>query len=110
MLNVRLLVRRFHLRLMTFMPFGHVRRPPPALLISVDAAASLDVYWYRKMGRMAPDLVNLVSQLTAEEQSAVREYIEFLKERKSKLPQTPFSAALDEFIAAHPELLRRLAQ
>ena len=59
---------------------------------------------------MAPDLANLVSQLTAEEQSAVREYIEFLKERKAKLPQTTFSAALDEFIAAHPELLRRLAQ
>jgi len=81
-----------------------------SLLISVDEAASLDVYWYLKMGRMAPDLANLVSQLTAEEQSAVREYIEFLKERKAKLPQTTFSAALDEFIAAHPELLRRLAQ
>jgi len=30
-LNLYLLVRRFHLRLMTFMPFGHVWRPPPAL-------------------------------------------------------------------------------
>jgi hypothetical protein len=83
---------------------------PLSLLISVDAAASLDVYWYRKMGGMASDLANLVSELSAEEQSAVREYIEFLRERKTKLPQTPFSAALDEFIAAHPELLRRLAQ
>jgi hypothetical protein len=54
--------------------------------------------------------VDLVSQLTAEEQSAVGEYIEFLRERKAKLPQTPFSAALDEFIAAHPELLGRLVQ
>jgi len=90
--------------------FRSFLRQLPSPLISVDAAASLDVYWYRKMGRMASDLVSLVSQLTAEEQSAVREYIEFLRERKAKLPQTPFSVALDEFIAAHPELLRRLAQ
>ena len=62
------------------------------------------------MGLMAPDLVNLISELTAEEQSAMREYIEFLRGRNVKLPQTPFSAALDEFIAPHPELLRRLTQ
>ena len=55
-------------------------------------------------------LIDLISQLSPEEQSAVREYIEFLRERKAKLPQKPFSAALDEFIAEHPELLRRLAQ
>jgi hypothetical protein len=60
---------------------------------------------------MTPEgLVDLVSQLSPEEQSAVREYIEFLRERKAKSPQTPFLAALDEFIATHSELLRRLAQ
>jgi hypothetical protein len=55
-------------------------------------------------------LVDLVSQLSPEEESAVREYIEFLRERKAKSPQAPFRAALDEFIATHSELLRRLAQ
>jgi hypothetical protein len=55
-------------------------------------------------------LADLVSQLSPEEQSAVREYIEFLRERKAKSPQAPFLAALDEFIATHSELLRRLAQ
>jgi hypothetical protein len=55
-------------------------------------------------------LAELVSQLSPEEQSAVREYIEFLRERRAKSPQGPFLAALDEFIATHSELLRRLAQ
>jgi hypothetical protein len=40
----------------------------------------------------------------------VKEFITFLKERNGKLPKTSFQAAIDEFIAAHPELLRRLAQ
>jgi hypothetical protein len=40
----------------------------------------------------------------------VKEFITFLKERNGKLPQTSFQAAIDEFIGAHPELLRRLAQ
>jgi hypothetical protein len=60
---------------------------------------------------MEPEvLTQLVSQLSAEEQSAVKEFITFLKERRAKQPQTAFLAAIDEFIAAHPELLRRLAQ
>jgi hypothetical protein len=58
----------------------------------------------------AEDLGHLVSQLSAEEQSAVREFITYLKKRDGKLPETSFQAAIDEFIAAHPELLRRLAQ
>jgi hypothetical protein len=58
----------------------------------------------------AEDLGQLVSQLSPEEQSAVRDFITFLKERNGKLPETSFQAAIDEFIAAHPELLRRLAQ
>ncbi|MBZ5515626.1 MAG: hypothetical protein LAN62_12455 [Acidobacteriia bacterium] len=56
------------------------------------------------------DLNELVSQLSAEEQSAVKEFITFLKDRNGKLAQTAFQAAIDEFIAAHPELLRRLSQ
>ncbi len=56
------------------------------------------------------NLAELVSQLSPEEQSAVEAFIAFLRERKGKSPETPFLAALDEFIAAHPELLRRLAQ
>jgi len=61
--------------------------------------------------RMKPEgLSQLVSELSPAEQSAVKEFITFLKERNGKLPKTSFQAAIDEFIAAHPELLRRLAQ
>ncbi len=56
------------------------------------------------------NLTQLVSQLSPEEQSAVREFITYLKERHGNQPETDFRAAMDEFIAAHPELLRRLAQ
>jgi hypothetical protein len=60
---------------------------------------------------MSPaDLSQLVSELSAEERSAVERFISFLKERNGKLPEASFQAAIDEFIAAHPELLRRLAQ
>ena len=60
---------------------------------------------------MSPeDLSQLVSELSPGEQSAVKEFITFLKERNGKSPETSFQAAIDEFIAAHPELLRRLAQ
>jgi hypothetical protein len=61
--------------------------------------------------RMAPEeITQLVSQLSPEEQSAVRDFIAFLKERGRKVPATMFLTAVDEFIATHPELLRRLAQ
>jgi hypothetical protein len=40
----------------------------------------------------------------------VEEFIAFLKERNGKVPETSFQTAIDEFIAGHPELLRRLAQ
>ena len=59
---------------------------------------------------MATDsLFQIVSALTPQEQAAVREFIEFLK-RKSAGHESPFLAAVDEFIGEHPELLRRLAQ
>jgi hypothetical protein len=56
------------------------------------------------------DVSQLISELSPAEQSAVKEFIAFLKERNGRLPQASFQAAIDEFIAAHPELLRRLAQ
>jgi len=60
---------------------------------------------------MSPeDLTQLVSELSPAEQSAVKEFITFLKARNGKPPETAFQAAIEEFIAAHPELLRRLAQ
>jgi hypothetical protein len=58
----------------------------------------------------AEDLTQLVSQLSQEEQSAVRDFITFLKERNGKSPHISFQAAMGESIATHPELLRRLAQ
>lgn len=54
------------------------------------------------------DFNQLVAELSAAEQSAVREFILFLKERDEK--SASFQVAVDEFITAHPDLLRRLAQ
>jgi hypothetical protein len=59
---------------------------------------------------MKPDLTELVSQLTPDEQAAVRSFIEFIKGRAEKPQPTAFLTAIEEFIAEHPELLRRLAQ
>ncbi len=60
---------------------------------------------------MSPiELSQLVSELSPSERSAVEEFITFLKQRNGSAPQTSFQTAVDEFIAGHPELLRRLAQ
>lgn len=56
------------------------------------------------------NFTELVSQLSPEEKAAVREFIEFIKRRKNESELTPFLAAIEEFMAAHPELLRRLSQ
>ena len=53
----------------------------------------------------AQSLTELVTTLTPQEEAAVREFIAHLKRQKS-----PFLAAVDEFIAEHPEILQRLAQ
>ena len=58
----------------------------------------------------AESLTQIISELSAEEQTAVREFIAFLKEQHSQQPSVTFQAALDEFINAHPDLLRRLAE
>jgi len=52
-------------------------------------------------------LTELVNQLTPKEQTAVREFIEFLKSRRH---HGAFLSAVDEFMEKHPDLLRRLAQ
>jgi hypothetical protein len=49
-----------------------------------------------------------LAQLSAEKQAAVREFILWLKQKDEE--QSPFLAAIDEFMDEHPELLRRLAQ
>jgi hypothetical protein len=59
---------------------------------------------------MSENLTEMVSQLSQEEQAAVREFIEFIRRNKSPQAGTPFLAAVEEFITAHPELLRRLAE
>ena len=51
-----------------------------------------------------------VSKLSPDEKAAVREFIEFMKRRKNEAELSPFLAAVEEFMAEHPELLRRLAQ
>jgi hypothetical protein len=56
------------------------------------------------------ELVQLVSELSPTERSAVEEFISFLKERKGRAAGMSFESAVDEFVATHPELLRRLAQ
>jgi hypothetical protein len=55
-------------------------------------------------------LVDMVQSLTAEEQAAVRRFIDYLKVRGgADDPPASFVDAAEEFIAEHPELLRRLA-
>ncbi len=54
----------------------------------------------------AENLSELISRLTPDEQEAVREFVEFIKNKK----EAPFLGAVEEFIAAHPELLRLLAK
>ena len=58
----------------------------------------------------AAELHQLVSELSPEERLQVERFIRFLRERNGKSPEPSFAAAVEEFIAAHPELLRRLAQ
>jgi hypothetical protein len=55
------------------------------------------------------NILDLVKTLTPQEQDAVRQFIDCLK-NKGRIPTSPFLAAIDEFIDQHPELLRRLAQ
>jgi len=63
------------------------------------------------MTEMSSELNQIVAelaQLPAEKQAVVREFILWLKRKDEE--QSPFLAAIDEFMDEHPELLRRLAQ
>jgi hypothetical protein len=56
-------------------------------------------------------IIEVVQSLTPQEQDAVRQFIDYLKQRDaSACSQSPFLQAADEFIAQHPDLLQRLAQ
>lgn len=63
------------------------------------------------MSETTSDLNQIVAelaQLSQEKQAVVREFIIWLKQKDEG--QSPFLAAIDEFMDEHPELLRRLAQ
>jgi hypothetical protein len=66
------------------------------------------VYCGWKAAMALVNLAEAISSLTPEEQESVRLFIEFLKRRESA--PSPFLAAVNEFVAQHPELLRRLAE
>ena len=55
------------------------------------------------------ELIDRVKSLSAEEQTSVVQFIDYLERRQSP-ESTPFLHAAEEFISQHPELLRRLAQ
>ena len=60
---------------------------------------------------MAADLTDVVQSLTPQEQDAVLQFIDYLKRRDAPVRSpSPLLQAADDFIAEHPELLRRLAQ
>jgi hypothetical protein len=54
------------------------------------------------------ELMTLIASLSPEEQTAVQEFIRYLKDNSQ--PTVTFRAALDSFVRQHPELLRRLVQ
>jgi len=55
------------------------------------------------------NIVDAIRSLSPEEQESVKQFVEFLKRKPSEIPSS-FSAAVNEFIEQHPELLQRLAQ
>lgn len=55
------------------------------------------------------ELIDRVKALSAEEQTSVVQFIDYL-ERWHAPASTPFLQAAEQFMAEHPELLRRLAQ
>lgn len=56
-------------------------------------------------------LAEVVRSLTPQEQKAVRQFIDYLRQTADPArSQSAYLQAADEFIAEHPELLQRLAQ
>jgi hypothetical protein len=64
---------------------------------------------YTQFMMTTEELIDRVISLSVEEQISVIRFIEYL-ERRQVPAQRPFLQAAEEFIAEHPELLRRLAQ
>ena len=57
----------------------------------------------------AENLSEAINSLTPEEQESVRLFIDVLKTRERRGP-SHFLAAVNQFVAEHPELLRRLGE
>lgn len=57
----------------------------------------------------AENLSEAIKSLTPEEQESVRLFIDFLKTRERR-GASPFLAAVNQFVAEHSELLRRLGE
>lgn len=55
------------------------------------------------------NIVDAIRSLSPEQQESVKQFVEFLKRKPSATP-SPFTAAVNEFIEQHPELLQRLAK
>jgi hypothetical protein len=55
------------------------------------------------------ELIEKVKALSAEEQTAVIRFIDYLEQRHAPA-STLFLQAAEQFMAEHPELLRRLSQ
>ena len=54
-------------------------------------------------------LIDAVSSLSPEEEKSVLQFIDYLKRQNTSGP-SPFLQAAEQFMAEHPELLRRLSQ
>jgi hypothetical protein len=55
------------------------------------------------------DLISRVNSLSPEEQTAVVQFIDYLKAREARA-STPFLKAAEQFMAEHPEILHHLSQ
>jgi hypothetical protein len=59
----------------------------------------------------AENLADVVLSLTPQEQDAVRQFVDYLRQRRAApSSESQFLQAAEEFMAQHPELLRRLAR
>ena len=55
------------------------------------------------------ELIERVKSLSSDEQTSLVQFIEYL-ERRHVFASSPILQAAEQFIAEHPELLRRLSQ
>ena len=55
-------------------------------------------------------LMDLIADLSSDQQAAVAEFIKFLKRQSRQTSAANFRDLLDKFVQEHSELLQRLAQ